>query len=256
MAVSSSFVSKRFEDFDARREELARVHFEHQLARMGLSVEQIEHQNLEELNLSLVKVNDAISHPEGFGTLHIEISADARLILTTARQDAHMEVSILPLLLERKSLILARIGSLVGDKRVKGLNDLVATVADPDLRAKIEQELSVIVEQSKRLAEQESTLAQAQAEQIATRDETLVRLRAELFERRLRAWSGFFARESMATYVGAFLLVVLTFVQVFAMFSATTHSSEIVNNAFLLILGYFFGQSVARTPPGGKTDPR
>jgi uncharacterized protein involved in response to NO len=71
-------------------------------------------------------------------------------------------------------------------------------------------------------------------------------LRTELFERRLRAWTGFFAKESMATYVGAFLLVVLTFVQIGAMFSAK-HSSEIINNAFLLILAYFFGQSVERT---------
>lgn len=54
----------------------------------------------------------------------------------------------------------------------------------------------------------------------------------------------------MATYVGAFLLVVLTFVQVVAMFSPTTHNSEIINNAFLLILGYFFGQSVGRPPVG------
>jgi hypothetical protein len=54
----------------------------------------------------------------------------------------------------------------------------------------------------------------------------------------------------MATYVGAFLLIILTIVQVAAMFSETLHTSEIINNAFLLLLGYFFGQSVARTPTG------
>lgn len=95
-------------------------------------------------------------------------------MLTTARSEAHMEVNIVPLLLERKSLILARIRSLIGDKRVESLTDLVGTVADPDLRAKIEHEVSVLAEHSKRLAEQESTVAQAQSEQIAKRTRQLL----------------------------------------------------------------------------------
>ena len=42
MATSSGFASKSFENFGVSREELARQHFEPQLARIGLSVEQIE----------------------------------------------------------------------------------------------------------------------------------------------------------------------------------------------------------------------
>jgi hypothetical protein len=139
-----------------------------------------------------------------------------------------MEIGILPLLLERKSLILSRTKSLVGERRIESLNDLVATVADPELRAKIESELSVIAAQSRRLAEQESTVAQAQSEQIAKREEALAKAKAEadLLERRLRAWTGFFAKESMATYVGAFLLIVLTFVQVAAMFLGGAYKSK------------------------------
>ncbi|MBV9771456.1 MAG: hypothetical protein JOZ32_17930 [Bryobacterales bacterium] len=242
--------SPGFGDFSSRREELIQAHFEPQLERIGLSAHQIERQSLDELNESLVRVNDAISHPDGFGTLNIKMTANAGLLVATARQEAHMEISILPLLLERKSLILNRIKSLVGEKRVAGLNDLVATVADPELRTKIESELSVLAEQSRRLAEQESAVAQAQAEQITKRDEALAKLRADLFDRRLQSIKDFFARESMATYIGAFILLVLTFVQVSAMFTATRYTSEIVNNAFLLILGYFFGQSGGRTPPG------
>jgi hypothetical protein len=65
MALSAA--SGSFEDFSSRRDELIRQNFEPQLARIGLSIEQIERQSLEELNQSLAKVNDAISHPEGFG---------------------------------------------------------------------------------------------------------------------------------------------------------------------------------------------
>jgi hypothetical protein len=90
-------------------------------------------------------------------------------------------------------------------------------------------------------------IASAIPRNIQPRDEALGKLNAELFERRLRAWTGFFARESMATYVGALLLVVLTLVQVTSMFLGNSYKSEIINNAFLLILGYFFGQSAGRT---------
>jgi uncharacterized membrane protein len=46
----------------------------------------------------------------------------------------------------------------------------------------------------------------------------------------------------MATLIGAVLLVVLTVVLVIAMFTRTT-VPELISNAFLIILGYFFGQA-------------
>ena len=199
MGVATEIKKRAFAIFEARREELLHENFEPQLKRLGLSVELINLQDLDQLNLSLLKVNDAISHPESFGTLKIMISADAELVLAKAPQEAHMEIGILPLLLERKSLILNRIRTLVGERRSNSLKELLATVADPQLKKKLEKEVSSLAEQSRRLAEQESALAQAQAEQIAKRDEALGKLNVELFERRLRAWTGFFARPNFNT---------------------------------------------------------
>jgi hypothetical protein len=247
--MGATATARPFSDFEAKRDEFVRRYFEPQLARLGLSVEQIEGQDLDQLNESLIRVDDAIANPESFGTLKLRVLADANILLATAQQEAHMEIGILPLLFERKSLMLSRIKKLVGERKIDSLKDLVATVADPQLRTRIESEVSTLAEQSRQLAEQESAVAHAQAEQIAKRDKVLAKLRAELFERRLRAWTGFFAKESMATYVGAFLLIVLTFVQVAAMFAGSAYKSEIVNNAFLLLMGYFFGQSVASRQP-------
>lgn len=234
------------QDLESQREELTRQQFEPQLVRLGLGLEQIKGQTLEELNQSLVKINDAISHPESFGTLKIKITARAALILTSADSEAHIEIGILPLLLERKSLILKRIRELGGVQNLQNLGDLIASVSDAELRDRLNAQLSNLSEQSRRLAEQESAVAHAQAEQLAQRDETLARLSAEMLERRLKAWTDFFAKESMATYIGAFLLVTLTFVQITSMFLDGIRNSEIINNAFLLLLGYFFGQSITR----------
>jgi hypothetical protein len=235
------------------RDNITRDYFDPQLGNIGLTRDQISKQSLEELNESLVRVNDAISHPDGFGTLRLRIfpsGGRVNFVIADGSQDAQVEVSILPLLLERKSLILNRLKNLLGDKTVRSLGDLVASVADPDLRAKIEGELSAMAEHSRRLVEQEGVVAQLQAEQITKRDEAVAKLRVELFERRLRAWTGFFARESMATYIGAFLLIMLTLVQIWTMLSGAVRTSEIINNAFLLLLGYFFGQSAGRVASG------
>ncbi len=52
-------------------------------------------------------------------------------------------------------------------------------------------------------------------------------------------------RENIASIVGAILLLIFAATLVVAMFVGTT-ATDVVTNAFLLILGYFFGQSVAR----------
>jgi hypothetical protein len=77
MGVEKISKTSRFLDFEARREEVVHQYFEPQLARLGLSVEQIERQDLDELNQSLIKVNEAISHPDNFGTVKLKVTADA-----------------------------------------------------------------------------------------------------------------------------------------------------------------------------------
>src|ERR1700730_18460521 len=88
-----------FENLEARRTQLIRTNFEPQLTNLGLSVEHIERQNLDELNQSLNKVNDAISHPENFGTLTLEAGGGVGFFGLNLSEKAHIEIGILPLLL-------------------------------------------------------------------------------------------------------------------------------------------------------------
>jgi hypothetical protein len=237
-------VDDDFSDIEVQREELIHEHFERQLKTLGLTEEEIKSQSLDELNQSLEKVNDAISHPDRFGKLKLQLSPAGGLVVVAKRKEAHMELGILPLLLERKSLILSRIRILVSKQRVSRLKELLGSLPDPQLRSKLESEVSSIEEQARQLTEQENAVLQAQTEQIAKRDDEAL-AKARLLRRRLRAWTEFFNKESVAVYVGALLVVILTGVQVVAMFLG--YKSEIINNAFLLLLGYFFSQSVAQT---------
>jgi uncharacterized membrane protein len=63
----------------------------------------------------------------------------------------------------------------------------------------------------------------------------MMRLKSDL----RRSW---FERESMASIVGALLLMVLGATVVISM-STHTAASQIVTSSFLIVLGYFFGQS-------------
>ena len=73
----------------------------------------------------------------------------------------------------------------------------------------------------------------------------------ELFERRSKVWFSLLERESAATILGGILLFIILITHVTAIF-AKFSIPEILNNAFLIILGYFFGQSTQDR--SGKTN--
>ena len=71
------------------------------------------------------------------------------------------------------------------------------------------------------------------------------RLQIELRERRSAIYRSFLERESVASVVGAFLLLALGVTLIIGMFTHVA-ASEIITSSFLLILGYFFGQASTR----------
>lgn len=65
----------------------------------------------------------------------------------------------------------------------------------------------------------------------------------ELQARKTAIRQSWFARESVVSLVSGLLLLALAATMIVAMFSDTA-VSQIISNAFLVILGYFFGQAV------------
>jgi hypothetical protein len=231
--------------------EQARKMFEPMLVPLHLSKEQIESQSLEELEDSLRNIDHAIEHPEAMGAANLKIGLKLPYFISSSEQQ--IEIGILPLLLERKRLILERLRVLKGNRKIATLRDLVQSVPDEELKQQLDQEIHQLETEGQRLREQSRQVEQAQLV-VQTKESTeLAKLQTELFERRSKVWQGFLERESVATIVGAFLLVVMALVLMVAMFYGTK-SSEIVNNSFLVILGYFFGQATNRaTIEKGKT---
>jgi hypothetical protein len=226
--------------------ELMHKQFETHLIALGLSKGQIEKQNVTELHQSLDRVKDAMQHPESFGVVKVEGNA--------AVFKYNYEASIFPLLLERKSLIIDRLKVLEKKEEIVDLREKAESAHNQEeteeYEKKIKELQTAIITIEEKYAKSEEamrlSLEEAQSDvkkqELAERKE---RLKLETWERRTQIFQRFLERESVATIVGGMLLVLVTlFMIVVTIWNMK--ALDILSNAFLVILGYFFGQSVGR----------
>ena len=174
--------------YEARAEnylEQARLFYEPQLAAQGLSEETIDGQTLEQLRDSLAKLDVLISHPEQFGFFRIKMTAEGSSIIVKNQTEAQVEIGILPLLLQRKQLVLDRIKALTGGRKIQSLRELVEQVADEAVRKQLSSELETLIRHNQDLTEKAQAAAQ-EAERLRERDLREVR------EQMRRVGSGIF----------------------------------------------------------------
>jgi hypothetical protein len=226
--------------------EKSKSQFESQLIRLELGKEQIESQTLPELEQSLERINDALEHPDSFGTVKLKLVADVGLVVAKTGAEANYEIGVLPILLERKKLIIDRIRQLKGEQKIEILSDELKNVPQDEVRIKLEKQLQELKAETIRYNQQAKEIEQARLLEQLNAQEKMRRLEQEIAERKAKTWQSYFRRELMATIVGSLLLLILAITQLIAMFQKI-ETTEIVNNAFLIILGYFFGQTVNRT---------
>ena len=236
-------VKQSTEAFQESRERVMRQLFEPELAKLGLDRQDIDKQSREQLEQSLQTLNDAIRNPQIYGVVHLKYTGDG-VVITDKADQSHVEVGILPLLLERKQLILNRLAHLKGEEKFDNLRDLIASLSDNGVREKLTSQVEQLESEDRRLREQQNQVDQAQQQESLRQQAELNRVR--LFQMRTQVWQSWVARESVATIVGGALLLLMAIALLIAMF-IPVEVSAIVNNSFLVILGYFFGQAVGRT---------
>jgi predicted nucleotide-binding protein len=118
------------------------------LSGLGLSIAQIETQSLADLELSLATLRSAIQRPEAFGTVRLKMTASVGLIVTDAKSESHFEMSILPILLERERLVLARMRALEEVHRLRDLGDVLNLIKDDSVRTRMTEEFNAIREKA------------------------------------------------------------------------------------------------------------
>ena len=201
------------------REEEDRVarKYDATLELFNLTELQIRSQGLPELKNNLLRIEDIINR-SSLATRHI--------------------------LIGRKRLILDRIQELSSYEKIGSIQDLVEKISDNNLKSKLSDELSALREVSKKY--------QKEVSDITTREtEAKIKLeqhRIDGLERKSKIWLSFLQRESAASIIGGIVLLMLTVALIGGMIFGA--ESQILSNGFLVILGYFFGQSSSKNKDG------
>lgn len=237
----------------------AHLLFDPRLRSISLAADQIEGQDLSQLEESLEKINEAIANADSFGKFRVNFAIKAGKltpIVAAAGEDYQLELGILPLLLERKGQILDRIRTLRPEQEENELReDIAANVGDPEERDRLFEAIDRRFEEQRRdrddLSREQEEVETARAE-IREREQ---RLQIEIRERRSAIYRSFLEREPVASIVGALLLIALTAALIVGMFTHVT-APEVLANAFLLILGYFFGQATSRDRSKSSSNER
>lgn len=230
----------------ASLEDIRKPFFETQLEQIGLTESQIIAQNLSELKESLSRINDAITHPEGFGVLGIKFHAKIGPVVAPP-SDCLFKIGIIPLLLERKKIILERINELSAEEKIERLQSLSENIAEEDIRQKLAEGLKALQEEATKYKQEVQDVAARETEEKIKLEREVAQQKVEVFERKSKIWLSFLQRESAASLIGAVVLLLLTLALIFG------KESQILSNGFLVILGYFFGQSSSRTRQDNNT---
>ena len=137
--------------------------------------------------------------------------------------------------LEQKKTILDQIQNTLSSEKVENLQELIEQLPEGGIKEKLTQELDVLRAESSRYQKERQELdSQIKLEQQ----------RLDGLERKSKIWLSFLQRESAASIVGAVVLLLLTFSLIIGMVFGW--ESQVLSNGFLVILGYFFGQSSSR----------
>ncbi|WP_291728326.1 hypothetical protein [Bernardetia sp.] len=215
-------------------------------AILNTSKSKLETLSINELNQIKNKIDDILTNHDselhfsyklGVDFLREEFINEEDYFLSFSYNATHF-------LLDIKKAIINEISSKTEDKKITSIYELVNAISEDDLRQKLTQELNELREQTgefkiekERLDEEEARFNSEKKELELTKD------KLDIFDKRSQIWLRIFGKESIASILGGFLLLIMSISFIVAMFTGT-EISNIVESAFLLILGYFFGQSV------------
>jgi hypothetical protein len=196
----------------------------------GMSEQEVKIKNFQELKNDLIRINYMINHPAEF----IKNKPANALLMVKGWENLHYPERKL---LERKKIILNRIQELTSTNMAEQVQDVTKKIPEEEIREGVTKELNVLFSKYKK-----------ELQEFAT-SETEAQLRLEQqrldgLERKSKIWLSFLQRESAASIVGAVVLLLLTFSLIVGMVFGW--ESQVLSNGFLVILGYFFGQSSSR----------
>ncbi len=235
--------------------------WESELAGKRLGEADIDGQSSADLANSLTRLDELLD-PSLLPPLWIDISSDPPTTFTNEGSAPDQAIKVTPesLLRGRRAQILRQLKRATEAEKVEMSRKLAEKSPDDPEISSIEDKLERLNEEEVHFDElrnegnarsdQRAFALEMQATQLQA-DIQAIQLQADIDERERRTrtelWLARLSRDSIAAIVGGVLLISFAIAVIVAMFTGT-EITDVVQNSFLLILGYFFGAAVARRP--------
>lgn len=141
-------------------------------------------------------------------------------------------------------MILERIKHIEVSRKIENIQQIVEQLSEKEKKADISYLLDML--------SQRETKYDKEIQDIAIKEtEAKIKLeqqRIDSLERKSKIWLSFLQRESAASIIGGIVLLLVTVALIGGMIFGA--ESQILSNGFLVILGYFFGQSSSKNKDG------
>jgi hypothetical protein len=198
---------------------------------LGLSKAHISQQTPKELNQSLRRIDSFIAEPESFLQQRFE---------NNGFSETDFKLTILPVLLERRVFVLETFDELVGRMKSYDLRRLIKRISDMNVRSAIEKLFNELQIKDTVLRKEYQKMEESRLN-IYSEQQKISAILKESGEKRNETSGHFHTRESGTTWIMGSLLILIALLIGVAPFVKIS-VPEILNSAFLIILGFFFGQ--------------
>jgi predicted transcriptional regulator len=205
------------------------------LKDLGLDKAHISQQTIKELNQSLSRIDGYIARPNFFLKQNFG---------DTVNSEKDFKLYILPVLLERRRLVLETYDDLVGGIKDYDLRLLTKEISDTNVKSSIEKILNDLQKKNLILKKEYQKIEKARRD-IYFEQQKFSSMHKESSENINKTSRFFPAGESMITWIMGTLLIFIALVIAIAPF-ANTPVPDIFNITFPIILGFFFGRGIGR----------
>ena len=205
------------------------------LMALGLSKDQISRQDIKELNKSLRQIDGYIADPESFLKQECVDSVDSK---------TDFKLNVLPILLERRMFVLETYNELVNKMKNHDWGRVIEKISDAKVKSYIEKILndlqiknSILKQEYKKIEKLRlNVYSEQQKFSSMLKQSNKIKSKNPEYSR---------SREPVTTIIMGALLILIAFLIAVASFVKIS-VPDILNSAFLIILGFFFGQGIGR----------
>lgn len=151
-----------------------------------------------------------------------------------------------PNLIAKKKEILDLIKTKEREIKIESISELIQSISEPGLKKKFSKELKELEDQANRIEIEEKQLDEDEKRMKSIKEELeITKSKLDVFDKKSQIWLRILGRESVASILGGVILLLMCLSLLLAMFFGLKPST-VIESAFLLILGYFFGHSVSK----------